>query len=634
MSLIRRVALLMLAVVLLALVAGVLTTLLAARDTLQTQLSLKNRDNAQSLALALSQQRGDAVLMEVVLAAQFDTGHYRRIVLRGGDGQMLFERQSESNRSIAPQWFASTLPIQADAGVAQVSDGWRAIGTLDLASQSAYAIDSLWQAGVRASALLALVGVLGAGLAALGLRAIRKPLDAAVEQAHALQEGRFITVSEPKVAELRPLARSMNTMVQRLGTMFDAQAKQVESLRHLAQTDVLTGLRNRRQFMVEAQQWIESAGNDGVGLVLLRVLDLEGINRRLGHAATDVLLRSLAHTMVGEAEAQEQRLLGRLNGSDLALCVVGSGAVSDTATALLAALRQTLPHTQDQVAIVGGAVQVPAGTSLHHALALADQALARAEEQGPFSAATESCVESDRAMGEADWHKALARALAEGRIGLASYVVRNAQGALVQLDCPLRVQLEDGAPPVPASRWLALAARSRMTAVLDERALSLCLTEIARDGVDRCINLAAATLLASDSVAGLTARLAAAPGEAGHLWIDLPESVAVSNPSVVQDLTRRWRALGVRVGLEHAGAALSSIGRLYELGLHYVRIDGRFLSGIGKDEALRRHTEGLVVLLKGIGLAVFAEAVHDKADLRALWQMGFDGATGPAIDDQ
>ncbi len=100
----------------------------------------------------------------------------------------------------------------------------------------------------------------------------------------------------------------------------------------------------------------------------------------------------------------------------------------------------------------------------------------------------------------------------------------------------------------------------------------------------------------------------------------------------MQDLTRRWRALGVRVGLEHAGAALSSIGRLYELGLHYVRIDGRFLGGIAQDDALRRHTEGLVLLLKGIGLAVFAEAIHDKADLRTLWQMGFDGATGPAID--
>ena len=109
----------------------------------------------------------------------------------------------------------------------------------------------------------------GAALAAWGLGAIRRPLDAAVEQSRALQEGRFVTVPEPRVAELRPLARSMNTMVGRLGALFDAQARQVETLRELAQTDALTGLSNRRQFMLDAQQLIESAGAGGAGLDLL-----------------------------------------------------------------------------------------------------------------------------------------------------------------------------------------------------------------------------------------------------------------------------------------------------------------------------------------------------------------------------
>ena len=96
MSLIRRVSLLMLLVVVLALVGGVVTTLIAARDTLQAQLNVKNRDNAQALALALSQQRGDAALMELVLAAQFDTGHYRRIEWTGTDGRSLFRREAEA----------------------------------------------------------------------------------------------------------------------------------------------------------------------------------------------------------------------------------------------------------------------------------------------------------------------------------------------------------------------------------------------------------------------------------------------------------------------------------------------------------------------------------------------------------
>ncbi|MDH4062106.1 MAG: GGDEF domain-containing protein, partial [Aquincola sp.] len=92
MSLMRQIGLLLAAVVLLALAGAVGVNLHAARDTLATQLRVKNSDNAQSLALALSQQKGDAQLMELLLAAQFDTGFYRRIRFVRADGSMAFER--------------------------------------------------------------------------------------------------------------------------------------------------------------------------------------------------------------------------------------------------------------------------------------------------------------------------------------------------------------------------------------------------------------------------------------------------------------------------------------------------------------------------------------------------------------
>ena len=115
----------MLLVVVLALVGGVVTTLIAARDTLQAQLNVKNRDNAQALALALSQQRGDAALMELVLAAQFDTGHYRRIEWIGSDGRSLFRREAEASATKAPAWFVRWLPVHSSRAWPSVSDGWR-----------------------------------------------------------------------------------------------------------------------------------------------------------------------------------------------------------------------------------------------------------------------------------------------------------------------------------------------------------------------------------------------------------------------------------------------------------------------------------------------------------------------------
>jgi diguanylate cyclase (GGDEF)-like protein len=628
MSLIRRVSLLMLLVVVLALIGGVVTTLIAARDTLQAQLVVKNRDNAQSLALALSQQKGDAALMELVLAAQFDTGHYRRIEWVGTDGRSMFQREAQASATLAPDWFVRWLPVSAEPGVAQLSDGWRAIGQLQLVSQSAYALDALWRAGVRAAELLALVGALGGLLAAWGLRAIRRPLDAAVEQANALQKGQFVTVDEPRVAELKPLARSMNTMVSRLSTMFDAQAKQVEALRQQAQTDALTGLFNRRQFMLEAQQRFESSSGDPQGLLLWRVQDLDGLNRRLGHAAVDQMLRTLAQTL-GSSDEDDQPLLGRLNGSDFVLAVSRLDA-QVLARALMARLRGALAGDA-AASVVAGVAEGAQGVGLPAAMAAADRALAQAEAEGPYTVVARPCAGNLPTLGEGDWQRQLLQALDEQRSSLAEYPVRDAAGVLMHLDCPLRVQLRRDGAFESAANWLALATRSRLTTALDQRAVSLALQQIQRDGVARCVNVAAASLLATEFVAAVSVQLQAAPQAAAKLWTDIPETLAVSHPGVIQELTRRWRPLGVHVGLEHAGAALSGLTRLYELGLDYVRIDARFLGGIGHDADVRRHAEGLVALLRGIGLGVYAEGVAQPDDLRVLWSLGFDGATGPAV---
>jgi diguanylate cyclase (GGDEF)-like protein len=630
MSLIRRVSLLMLLVVVLALIAGVVTTLIAARDTLAAQLVVKNRDNAQALALALSQQKGDAALMELVLAAQFDTGHYRRIEWISSDGRSVFRREAQAAATRAPAWFARWLPVEAEPGVAQLSDGWRAIGQLQLVSQSAYAVDALWRAGLRAAELLALVGLLGGVLAAWGLRAIRRPLDAAVEQADALQAGRFVTVAEPRIAELKPLARSMNTMVSRLSTMFDAQARQVEALRQQAQTDALTGLFNRRQFMLEAQQRFVSAAGDAQALLLWRVQDLDGLNRRIGHAAVDQLLRTLAQTLSQAGAADDKPLLGRLNGSDFALAVSRADAAA-LARSLMAQLRAALPDSDGALSVVAGVAEGAQGVGLPAAMAAADQALAQAEAEGLHAVALRPCAGNVPSLGEGDWQRQLLLALDEQRSSLAEYPVRDAAGVLMHLDCPLRVQLRRDGAFESASSWLALATRSRLTTALDQRAVSLALQQIQRDGVARCVNLAAASLLATEFVAAVSVQLQAAPQAAAKVWIDIPEALAVSHPGVIQEVTRRWRPLGVHVGLEHAGAALSGMTRLYELGLDYVRIDARFLSGIGHDAAVRRHAEGLVALLRGIGLGVYAEGVSLPDDLSVLWSLGFDGATGPAV---
>lgn len=136
MSLMRQIAWLVLGVVLAALVGAVGLSTLSAQQLMRTQLELKNADNAQALAMALSQQKGDAELIQLLVSAQFDTGAYEFVRWRGADGATLFERAEPPRPGQAPAWFRDLLPIEAAPGVAQLSNGWNAIGSVELKSHS------------------------------------------------------------------------------------------------------------------------------------------------------------------------------------------------------------------------------------------------------------------------------------------------------------------------------------------------------------------------------------------------------------------------------------------------------------------------------------------------------------------
>jgi EAL domain-containing protein (putative c-di-GMP-specific phosphodiesterase class I)/GGDEF domain-containing protein len=630
MSLMRQIGLLLAAVLLLALAGAVGINLASTRDALQTQLRLKNSDNAQNIALALSQQRGDAQLMTLLLATQADTGFYSRMRFIGADGKAVFDREASTRPQEAPAWFARLLPIESAAGVAQVSDGWRALGRIEVVSHVAYAHDELWRGGSRAVLLLAALGIAAIALAAAGVRRIRRPLDNTVAQANALVEGRYLLVDEPDVPELKRVAQAMNGMVERVRRLFESQAAQVEALRREAHEDRLTGLPHRAHFM---QRFAALLGDDAHaeagGLLLVRVADLADVNRELGREATDRALRALADVL-RSASQQDGALAGRLNGADFALALPTLTA-RDALANIATALRTALVGSGERFFVHLGAALWSHGVAPNAGalLARADLALARAEGQGPFSAEVDADADTSLAAGEQGWHRHLQDALAERRARLAEYVVLDRSGAVSHLECPLRVQLGKDGAFESAARWLPLASRSRLLPAIDLLAVRLALTAIAADGRARAINLALASLSDGAFTTQLRQLLVDMPRGARGLWLEVGEGAALGHFELVRAFASLVRPLGVRFGLEHAGHQLYRAPRLYELGLDYVKLDVALVRGAARDDAARRFVAGSVALLRALPVTVCAEGVDDADDAAALWECGVEAITGP-----
>jgi diguanylate cyclase (GGDEF)-like protein len=634
MSLIRQVWLMLSVTLVLAFAGAIGVSVHAARHYLQTQLDLKNNDTAQSLALTLSQQKGDPVALELAIASQFDTGYYERIRLIGASGNILVEKQADTVAQKAPAWFVALLGLAPTDGVAQVSDGWRQVGRLEVRSQSAFADDELWQSTLNTVGVL-LVLVVGAGIfATLGVNRIRVPLQRTVDQATAITERRFITVDEPEVPELRNVTRAMNAMVGRVKAMFDEQAGQVELMRRQAHCDPLTGLSNRAHFLGRMKVMLDSEDGAASGaLVMVRLVELQALNRTLGRSATDRLLQDAAAAMIESSRRVSAGEVGRLNGSDFALALPHVESLRDAAADVAARLRALLRVHDGGAHAVVGAVRWTQGAPLSTLLAAADQALARAESRGPYTVEADDSADGAEpvALGEDAWRHCIQTALAERSAQLVDFPLVGRNGELVHHESPLRLRLGAEGALVSAAQWLPMARRAQLTADIDLLAIELALVAIGSDSMPRSINVSPSSLADATFSMRVHALVAAHPSAAARLSLELAEAGAVRQLHLVRELAEQLQGSGTRIGLEHAGERLGETRGLLEAGLAFVKLDASMLLGLAGDEARTQHVAGTVRMLHGIGLKVYAEGVSEVDDAAALWACGVDGLTGPVV---
>ena len=243
--------------------------------------------------------------------------------------------------------------------------------------------------GTATARIVLAFSVLSIFLAILLARAVIRPLNQMLRSVEHFSAGAARTpLPVQRHDEIGVLARSVDSLQQQVdGQMAALQEKQRE-LDHLASHDSLTGLPNRRLFLDRLGQALARSRRTGEPLALL-FIDLDHfkeINDRLGHAAGDVVLRTVAECLV--AEVREVDTVARLGGDEFIILLDATedrAVIAKIASALLGVLADPVEVGGETVAI-GGSIGISCyprdGANATEIVASADKAMYRAKHEG------------------------------------------------------------------------------------------------------------------------------------------------------------------------------------------------------------------------------------------------------------
>ncbi|SDB34097.1 diguanylate cyclase (GGDEF) domain-containing protein [Desulfonatronum thiosulfatophilum] len=612
------------------------------RAFLLDQLESHAQDTATSLALSVTQHMTDRemVIIESMINAVFDRGYYMVVRLTDVHGEVLTERVMDVTIESVPPWFIRWIDLETPEADAHVMAGWHQAGFLYVKSHPGYAYKTLWQSVVRTTLLFLVCGAVVLIAGGFGLRLLLRPLVMVERQADAICRKNYeIQESIPWTKEFRRVVEVMNRMTYKVKEMFEEQVAQAESLRERAYTDPVTGLGNRRYFESQVTSRLDGPDTPTKGILLLvKLNDLDRLNKDKGFQAGDDFLRRVAQLLQQTMGQNASCVLARLSGGDFGIFLPDAPAF-DAATiakhiaADLGRLAAEEISVTDNIAYVGAATYT-ASVSLGRMLSEADLALSMARQTGPNGWNVRSITEETDAMplGQQKWKEVLEQSLAERKFShdAQPVVTMSDRNKLLHLEVFSRIVLE-GNQLLSAGVFMSLAERLSLVSSIDriaiEEVMKLDRSLLPTESV--AVNVSPASLQDEAFRAWITLALKNLPKSAPRLIFEFSEYSAVQNLELVRDFSRIARDNGHATGLDHYGQSFSNLGYLKSMRPDYVKIDRAYTGELKeRDNDSRFYIASLCSVAHSIDVLVIAEGVETEQQVQVLKELNVDAIQG------
>ena len=407
-----------------------------------------------------------------------------------------------------------------------------------------------------------------------------------------------------------------------------------EAARKLAESDPLTGCRNRRSLMPEVAALLtqDEPGASEVALLLIDLDNFKAINDRSGHKAGDAVLIAasarIARVMPSGA------LLARMGGDEFA-CTLrcdpnDRAALDQLASDIVAAVSQPVEAGNFRIDVtvsVGIATSRQPGQDRPDAETLAhwaDVAMYHAKKSGRDRHAWfEPRMES-----ELRFRNALESGLRNG-IPNGEFVPYYEQqidiqtGALVGFEMLARWKSPEFGVVSP-ELFIPLAERLGVIGELSEGLIRQALQDA--KGWDEHLTLSVNISPVQLRDPWLAQKLLLLLQESGfpphRFEIEITESCLHENIAVVRSIIASLKNQGVKVSLDDFGTGYSSLAQLRALNFDRLKIDRSFVAELAEAGANSELVAAIVSLGRGLGLPIVVEGIENDEALEVLRQLG------------
>jgi diguanylate cyclase (GGDEF)-like protein len=451
-----------------------------------------------------------------------------------------------------------------------------------------------------------------------------------------------LALSEPKSTEDR-IVRAASASVLALAVTARVvqlaranERAQVELVRMVG-TDSLTKLPSR-ELIVEyiAKALSDSWRTELRPTVLFIDVDrFRTINDSLGHAVGDAVLCTIATRLI--SVVPERAFVGRMSGDEFVVVDPGTrnqGEALQLAELVLQSFREPMSLRQGDVfvtASIGLAIaNTTSTTKAEELLRQADTAMYRAKDAGRNRIAMFDDSMLERVTRRLEMETALYRALERRELRLYHQpTIDLTAGEVEGFEALMRWERADGTLVSPAE-FIPVAEETGIIVPIGAWALLEALTHL-REWIEQGVCSPTATVSVNVSprqlhdpnfLSVVDEALRRSGMTAHHLWLEVTESVMITEPTMAKGTLDALGRMGVRVAVDDFGTGYSSLSLLQQFPIHRIKIDRAFVNGLAEDEGARSLVRTIIGMADSLGLDLVAEGVENIAQLRTLHEMG------------